>query len=340
MRVLKKLLLSLIILVVLLAGIGLLLPRRVHVEQSANIEATPATVFALVNDFAMFNRWSPWHAMDPQAEYTLEGPPRGVGARMIWKGDPKTVGSGSQEIVESRPNETVKTHLDFGEQGAATALFTLTPDGGGTKVVWGFETDLGMNPVSRYFGLMFDKMIEKDYEKGLQGLKKLAESFPQIDFSDLQVEEVQVTPMTVAYVAASCSKDHQEIAKTIGASYAQVGKFMASHKLKQASAPITIDTRWDDSGYGFDAAIPVDRAPAAPIPADSPVKVKQTYSGKALKAVHTGPYVNLETTFRKLRAYAATHGYEAAAPPWDEYVSDPGNTPEVQLITHIFLPVK
>ena len=34
---------------------------------------------------------------------------------------------------------------------------------------------------------------------------------------------------------------------------------MAAHTVKQAGAPITIDTGSSDTGYLFDAAIPVDR---------------------------------------------------------------------------------
>ncbi|MCI0658686.1 MAG: GyrI-like domain-containing protein, partial [Acidobacteria bacterium] len=272
--------------------------------------------------------------------YDFGGPTRGVGARMTWKGDASTIGSGSQEIVESRPYEQVKSSLVFGSHGVVTAQFTLTPEGSRTRITWGMDTDLGMNPVSRYFGLMLEKMVGPDYEKGLWGLKRLAESLPKADFSDLKVEEIQVSPLTVAYIPASCGTDEREIARTIGASYAKVGKFIASHKLKQAAAPITINNKWGDSGYEFDAAIPLDRAPEGAVPPDSPVQVKQTYSGKALKVVHKGSHRNMDTTHEKLMAYAAAYGYEPAASPWDEYVSDPGHTPEPELLTNIVLPVK
>ena len=82
------------------------------------------------------------------------------------------------------------------------------------------------------------------------------------------------------------------------------------------------------------------RAPEGDIPATSPVKVKQTYSGKALKVVHRGAYREMETTYEKLMAFVAAHGYEPAGAPWDEYVSDPGNTPESELITNVYMPVR
>lgn len=340
MRILKKIVVAVAVVVGLLAVCGFLLPRQVHVERSAVIEAPPSTVFALLNGYKMFNKWSPWYALDPQAKYTYEGPDFGVGAKMTWVGDPKTVESGSQEIIESRHAELVRARLDFGGGGTGTYAFALAPEGSGTKVTWAFDTDLGMNPMSRYFGLMFDDMIGKDYDKGLAGLKTLAEGLPKADFSDLAIEVVEAAPVTVAFLPATCGKDEQEIAKTIGGAYAQVGKFMMKNGLRQAAAPIVINNKWDESGYQFDAAIPVDRAPEREVPADSPVQVKQTYAGKALKVVHRGAYGNMPASYDKLQAYIAAHGYETAGPPWDEYVTDPGNTPEPDLVTHIFMPIR
>lgn len=48
----------------------------------------------------------------------------------------------------------VVAKFGFEGQGDAIATFTLTPDGGGTRVVRGSETENGMNPLSRGFGLM------------------------------------------------------------------------------------------------------------------------------------------------------------------------------------------
>jgi hypothetical protein len=42
-------------------------------------------------------------------------------------------------------------------------------------VTWGFDCDLGTNPIMRYVGLMFDQWIGADYEKGLAKLKEVME---------------------------------------------------------------------------------------------------------------------------------------------------------------------
>ena len=340
MRILKRVALLVLALVALLTEIGFLLPRHEHVERATVITAPPSTVFALVNSYRNFNKWSPWHAIDPNTQYAYEGPEIGVGAKMSWKADARTVGSGSQEIVESRAPELVKTSLDFGGQGKAAAQFRLAPEGGGTRVVWSMDTDMGASPVGRYFGLMMESIVGKDYEKGLQGLKVLAEGLPKTDFAGIKVEPVTTSAVTVAYVAARSTRNEPEIATAIGAAYAQVGRFMRARGLSQAGPPIVINTKWDDSGYEFDAAIPLDRAPVGDPAADAQVKVRQTYAGKALKVVHAGAYHGLAGTYEKLAAYMAAYGYEASGSPWDEYVTDPGRNADADLRINIYMPVR
>lgn len=160
---------------VVAVAIAYILPGQVRVERETVIKAPPADVFKLVNSFENFNDWSPWYERDPNGDYKIEGPATGVGARMIWASEKPDVGEGSQEIVESVQDKLVRTKLDFGEMGDANAFFQIEPTGEHTKLVWGFDTELGLNPISRYFGLMFDRWIGADYEHGLAKLKNLAE---------------------------------------------------------------------------------------------------------------------------------------------------------------------
>jgi effector-binding domain-containing protein len=340
MSIFKVLLLGFVALVVLLCGVAFLLPQYCHVERATAIAAPPATVFTLVNGYKRFNEWSPWAELDPNAAYSYAGPETGVGATLAWKGNPKTVGEGSQTITASKPYTSVSIDLDFGAQGVAKAVYSLAPEAGGTRVTWGFDTDLGMNPLSRYFGLMFDGMIGKDFEKGLANLKALAESLPKQDFAGLAVETVQTAPIRIAYVSASSSKDAAAIGQAMGTAYGQVAAAMKRWRVQQTGAPISINRKWGDAGLEFDAGIPIGAGPeAAPAP-DSPVQIKETYAGKALKVVHKGAYGGMEATYDKLFAYAAANGLEQLGPPWDEYVTDPGSTPEGELSTNIYLPVK
>jgi len=149
-------------------------PRMVHVERSVTIHASAEQIFPYLNDYEEFNRWSPWAHRDPDATYEFSDPSGGVGASMSWAGD-ESVGVGSQEITVSEFPNHLEMALDFGDDGTAVAFFDLVPGDEGTVVTWGFDTDMGMNPVGRYMGLMMDKWIGADYEDGLTNLQGLVE---------------------------------------------------------------------------------------------------------------------------------------------------------------------
>lgn len=175
MRILKWILIVLVALAAVFVAGGLMLPDKVQVQRSIQIERPPAQVFALINGFARFNEWSPWADYDATATYSLEGPASGVGATMRWRGDK---GEGSQQITALEPDRRIDVALDFGDAGRATASFLLAPRGEGSDVTWTFGSDFEGNFIGRWMGLFLDRMVGGDYERGLAALKRLAESEP------------------------------------------------------------------------------------------------------------------------------------------------------------------
>jgi len=170
----KKITIGIGAVVGLLLIVGLVLPSKIHVERSITIAAPQGTVFSALNGLREFNKWSPWAKYDPNMTYTFSGPETGVGARMEWQS--KEMGNGSQEIIAVENDQRITVALDFGEMGKATAYYALQPAAASTQVTWGFDEDVGMNLLGRYFGLVMDSMIGKDYEKGLASLKSLLET--------------------------------------------------------------------------------------------------------------------------------------------------------------------
>jgi hypothetical protein len=173
---LKRLLITFVVVVCLLAAGGWFLPRHAKVERTIVIGAPVERVFTYVNGFGSFRVWLPWADRDPSMRSVPGSPAQGVGARLAWDGDPVGVGAGTLEIVDSRPFGLVTIKMDFGPQGRAITRFRLANQGAGTRVTWDFAMDLGFNPVARYFGLYFDRLFGPDYERGLKQLKALCES--------------------------------------------------------------------------------------------------------------------------------------------------------------------
>jgi effector-binding domain-containing protein len=337
MRFLRNLLVALAAIVMLLVAIGFFFPDATHVQRSITIARPPSQVFAVLNGYRRFNDWSPWAGMDPQAKYTYAGPAAGVGAKFAWSGN-KDVGSGSQEIVESKPSELIRTALDFGDMGKAMATFRLAPAGDGTLVTWSLDVGAGGKLVGRYFNLLMDHMIGPDYEKGLGRLKTLVESFPAVDVSGVQGEEVQRTAQRIYFVSTSCGTDAESAKTAIGEAYGKIGHVMQGNGSQMQGAPMTITTSYDKDGWKFDAAIPVDRNDAA---ADAPeVQSGVTYAGKAVQFSHVGPYDRIGDTTTKAYAWLAVQGYKPRDRLIEEYISDPGSTPPEQLQTRLVIPVE
>ncbi len=155
----------------------LVLPDEKRVSRSIDVAASEAAVFNVVNDMRSFNRWSPWAELDPATRYDFQGPRQGVGAAMSWESTNPQVGSGSQIIVASEPNERVRLRLQFGVNQTAMAELQMAPSPtGGTRVTWLLDMDFDGNVMQRYLGaFVLDGAIGRDYERGLGNLKRLLE---------------------------------------------------------------------------------------------------------------------------------------------------------------------
>jgi len=174
-RLLKRLLFSVVSLLVILVLASFFLPQKQHVERSVDISAPVDKIYPYLADPKLFSEWSPWSSIDPNMKVQFTGPISGQGAGMTWQSDQPSVGNGSWVITKAVENESLDVEMDFGAQGTASSFFRLKPNGDKTQVIWGFDTDAGMNPVMRYMGLLMDKMVGTEYAKGLTVLKQKIE---------------------------------------------------------------------------------------------------------------------------------------------------------------------
>lgn len=337
MRFLKRLLAFVAIIVVALVAVAFFLPKTSHIERSVTIDRPASEVFGVINNFHRFNAWSPWFDLDPNAKYTFSGPPAGVGAKLAWVGN-KDVGSGSQEIIDAKTNDLLKLQLDFGDMGRPTAEFHLVPAAQGCKVTWTLDQSFEGSLVGRYFGLMMDSMVGKDYEKGLAKLKTLVETFPAADISGVNGEAVELAAQKIYYVSGGPVTDDDGAKAALTAAYRQIGEFMTANNLAMQSAPLTITNSYDKAvGWKFDAAITVAANDVAPT---GDIKAGTTYAGKAIQFTHVGGYDKITDTIMKAYAWLAVQGLKPKDRMIEEYVSDPGSTPVEQLKTLIKIPVE
>jgi hypothetical protein len=176
MKPFKKILLIILSIPILLLLVSLFLPSKYRVERATVINAKPAAIFARINTPNQWPEWTAWTvAKYPDMKITFSGPESGVGATYAWEG--KSSGQGTLKLTRSEPDKLVGYDLEFDHgKYLSKGDFVLEPSGDSVKVTWSNEGDLGWNPVSRYFGLLMDKMMGPDFEEGLRNLRKKAEA--------------------------------------------------------------------------------------------------------------------------------------------------------------------
>jgi len=172
----KILIVVALLIIVLLIVIAMQAPSYT-VARSASMAAAPPAVFAQVNDFHNWEAWSPWAKLDPSMKQSFQGAPEGTGAIYSWVGN-KKVGEGRMTITESRPTDLVRIKLEFIKPFASIAdtEFTFKPEGNQTGVTWTMSGR--KNFMAKAFGLFMsmDKMIGRDFEKGLAQMKSVVET--------------------------------------------------------------------------------------------------------------------------------------------------------------------
>jgi uncharacterized protein YndB with AHSA1/START domain len=174
---LKKIAIVVVVLIAAILIFAATRPDDFRVERSINVKAPPEKVFALIDDFHSWPQWSPWEKLDPSMKRTLSAAPNGKGAAYAWEGNSE-VGSGSMEITQSVPASKVVIDLHFIEPFEAqnVAEFTLAPLGDSTRVVWSMHGPMPYVSKVMCLFVSMDKLVGKDFEKGLANLKAVAES--------------------------------------------------------------------------------------------------------------------------------------------------------------------
>lgn len=151
-------------------------PDEFAARRSADIRAPADKVFALINDFRQWPKWSPWEKLDPNLKRRLSGTEAGRGSVYEWEGD-KKVGAGRMEITDSVPHARIDIKLTFLRPFKAEnrTMFTITPVDGASRVLW--EMTGTSNFMVKLMGLIMnmDKMVGADFEKGLAAMKAEAE---------------------------------------------------------------------------------------------------------------------------------------------------------------------
>jgi effector-binding domain-containing protein len=148
--------------------------------------------------------------------------------------------------------------------------------------------------------------------------------------------EVAMPETTIIYFAGSGLWDSafETIVGALKSVYGALDKL----GIKASGAPMTIYTATDDTGFQFQAAVPIAQAPSTPPGGD--IMVGKSPTGKALKFVHRGSYDAMDTTYEAITNYLDDKRLEAKDLFVEQYIKDPLTTPEDDLVIEVYVPLK
>ena len=107
----------------------------------------------------------------PKSNLYIEGQDGTVGAKFSWASASDEVGTGSQTITAINQDK-IEMELEFTApwQSKSDVYFAFSGDENKTTVLWGYKDEGNL-----VMKLMIGSMLSKNYQDGLQALKKLCE---------------------------------------------------------------------------------------------------------------------------------------------------------------------
>jgi effector-binding domain-containing protein len=149
-------------------------------------------------------------------------------------------------------------------------------------------------------------------------------------------EDATLTAKTIVYLRGTGTWDNAF--ETISGSFRKLKAYADKEGLKPAGLPMTVFTATDDTGFQYQAAIPVTEAPKNPPHGD--MGVGQSPEGHALKFIHHGSYDDLDNTYEAITNYLDEKRLEAKDLFIEEYVTDPLTADPKKLTVNVFVLLK
>jgi len=154
--------------------------------------------------------------------------------------------------------------------------------------------------------------------------------------SDPFGEDATLTAKPIMYVKGIGTWDNAF--ETITNSFKTLKTYITKEGLKIDGQAMTIFTATDDTGFQFQAAIPVADPPKTPPKGE--IAVGSSPEGHALKFVHRGSYDGLDNTYEAITNYLDDHKLEAKDMFIEQYLTDPLTANEDHLVVNVYVLIK
>jgi predicted transcriptional regulator YdeE len=301
--------------------------------KSISINAPIEEVYNNVADFHNWRLWSPWLIMDADATVSV----REDGKYYDWNG--KQVGSGNMTVL----SETNGTHIEYDLtflkpwKSHSKVKFDLQQKGDQVIANWHMESKLP------FFMFWMKKMMEvfigMDYDRGLRMLKEVCEEGEAC--SSLRFDgEHHLSRIDYIGIRTECSMN--DMGKKMSEDMPRLLQFVQENELEITGKPFTQYHKWAimKNRVIYTSGIPVRKKEGITLPDGFDWgNIPET---KAWAVTHIGRYHNLGNAWSAAFMYQRNKVFRVnkAIHPFEVYVNNPAETPEKELETTIYMPVR
>ncbi len=158
---------------------------------------------------------------------------------------------------------------------------------------------------------------------------------PPVVTRDAFGEETTLPARTVIFKKGSAK--WESAWETVVAAFTAVRASADRLGLKVNGSAFLIYRSTDDEGFEFEAAFPIEAAPASPPGGD--IQIGPAPAGKALKFVHRGAFDGMETMYESIANLLDAKGLPAEDLFIEEFVTDPLSTKPDALVINVYVPL-
>lgn len=336
MKVFKTILWTLLIVVTLVFFAGFLLPRKISVSRSIYVHAGADLVFEQINTLKNWENWSPWNKTDKSVIIRYSGPDKGENAAYSWESENEKTGNGRIEILQSYPYDSIVLEMDFIEKGNAICRFIFSQADSGTVITWKLYSELGRNPLTRYYGLLMKKYVADDFESGLENLEQHIHLQSQV-YKNFEITDTVIPACITLTLRDTCNVS--EFEASMSALIKKIFNIMSARKIQPSGYPFVVYHSVTPGIIDFETGIRV--MARFPLP-DSDFIFTEYPDRDALLIRFNGEYNETKYAYEDLQRYVTLKKLKPASPIIEEYITDHPLTEKDTAKWHIniYLPIK
>lgn len=341
MKILKIILVLIVLLVVTLVGIGLFTKSQYHFTRSIEINADKTKVWNVISSFNQFKNWSPWNKLDSAMKVTISTPDNQVGSTYSWEGNDKA-GTGSMNFLTMSANDSFTQEIKFVKpfKSTSNASMKLKEENGKTTVTWAMYGENGF--IARIFMTLMggiDKAVGKDYEEGLNNLKKLVESMPSEPNSKYEVKMVDFSELHLACVENKNFSFSKIDSTLFSNGFGIVAGHLASNKIESNYGAYSVFKNYNETTQTSD--IYIGMSVKAHFDSKDKVQCLNIPNSKAIMVEYYGDYSKTGDAYGSLMQYEKEKDLKIDYAV-EHYVTDPKsvNYDYSKVLTKIYFVIK